>query len=142
MTIGSHCKHIVITAAKDTSVFDVAKLMKKHNIGNIVVVDETNGGMPIGILTDRDIAMRIVADEVDPKRLTVGDAMSQDLLVLHEHQHIQEAVDMMCAKSVRRAPVVDKNNKIIGITTVDDLLLLFSDQLGSLAKLVRKQVLK
>lgn len=142
MTIGSHCKHSVITTSKDTSVFDAAKLMKKNNIGNIVVVDEANGGTPIGIFTDRDVAMRIVADEVDPKSLTVGDAMSQDLLVLQEHQPIQETVDMMCAKGVRRAPIVDKNNKIIGIATVDDLLLLFADQLGSLAKLVRKQVLK
>lgn len=142
MTIGSHCKHAVITTAKDTSVYDAAKLMKKHNIGNIVVVDKTNGGTPIGIFTDRDIAMRIVADEVDPRNLTVGDAMSQDLLVLQEHQHLQEAIDMMCTKKVRRAPIVDKNNKIIGIATVDDLLLLFADELGSLAKLIRGQVLK
>lgn len=142
MTIGDYCKHVVITTSKNTNVFDAAKLMKKHNIGNVVVVDETNGGTPIGIFTDRDITIKIVADEIDPRKLTVGDAMTQDLLVLQEHQSIQEAIDKMCAKKVRRAPIIDKNNKIIGIATVDDLLLLFSDELGSLAKLVRKQILK
>lgn len=142
MTIGNYCKHAVITTSKNTSVFDAAKLMKQHNIGDIVVVDETNSGMPVGIFTDRDIAIKIVAEEVDPRDLTVGDAMSQNLLVLQEHQQIQETVDMMCAKGVRRAPIIDKNNKIIGIATLDDLFLLFADQLGSLAKLVRKQILK
>lgn len=142
MTIGTHCKHSVITASKNTSVFDAVKLMKKNNIGNIVIVDDRNGGIPVGILTDRDVAIKIVADEVDPRTLTAGDAMSQDLLVLQEHQHIQEAIDMMCAKGVRRAPIVDKNNKIIGITTVDDLILLLANELGGVAKLIGKQIIK
>lgn len=142
MTIGIHCKHSVITAPKNTSVFEAARLMKKNNIGNIVIVDDGNRGIPVGILTDRDIAIKIVADEVDPRALTVGDAMSQDLLVLKDHHHIQEAIDMMCAKGVRRAPIVDKSNKIIGITTVDDLILLLVNELGGVAKLIGKQIIR
>lgn len=142
MTIGTHCKHSVITAPKSTNVFEAAKLMKKNNIGNIVIVDDRNGSIPVGILTDRDVAIKIVADEVDPRTLTIGDAMSQDLLVLKEHQPIQEAIDMMCAKGVRRAPIVDNNNKIIGITSVDDLILLLVNELGSLGKLIGKQIIR
>lgn len=142
MTIGKFCKHEIVTAAKNTSVFKATQLMKMHNIGNIVVVDESNGGIPIGIFTDRDVAIRIVADEIDPRVLTIGDAMSQDLLILKDHQDIQEAVDMMCAKGVRRAPIINQQGKIIGIATVDDLILLLADELGGLAKLIRKQILK
>lgn len=141
MTIGKHYKHKVVTALRSTSVYKAAQLMKQNNIGNIVVVDET-GNIPVGIFTDRDVAMKIVADEIDPCQLTIGDAMCQDLLILREDQSVQEAVDMMCAKKVRRAPIVDQNNKIIGIVTVDDLILLFADELGSIAKLIRQQIFK
>ena len=142
MTIGKHCKHEVITAPRDTSVYKATQLMKQHNIGNIVVVDGNDRNTPVGIFTDRDVAMKIVADEVDPRQLTIGDAISQDLLILQEHQHIQEAIDMMCAKKVRRAPIVGKDNKITGIVSVDDLILLFADELGSVAKLIRQQIFK
>jgi len=142
MTIGKHCKHDVVTAPRDTSVYKAAQLMKQHNIGNIVVIDKSDGITPIGILTDRDVAIKIVADEIDPRQLTIGDAMSQDLLILREHQDIQEAIDMMCAKKVRRAPIADQQNKIIGIVTIDDLILLFADEFASVAKLIRQQIFK
>lgn len=142
MTIGKLCKREVITVSKEMSVHEAAGLMKKHNIGDIIIVDEENGAKPIGIFTDRDIAIKIVAEELDPRSITIGDAVSEELLILKEYQHFQEALEMMCARGVRRAPIVDQHGKIIGIATVDDLILLLTDELGSLAKLIRRQISK
>lgn len=140
MPIGKVFERDMVTAIRDTSIFDAAKLMKLHEIGDVVVVDKEVGGIPIGIVTDRDLVTKVIADEADPYEVTVGDVMSEDLLILKRHQGIREALEMMCAKGVRRAPIVDDNNQLVGIITVDDLILLIADELGSVAKLVRKQV--
>jgi len=141
MSIGKFCEHNVVIAPKDMAVHEAAKLMKRYNIGDIVVVDnEDRDAGPVGILTDRDIAMKIVANELDANKISIGDAMSQNLLTLNDQQGIQEAIDMMSAKGVRRAPVIDNHHKIVGIVSIDDLLILIADEMSSLAKLVRKQV--
>lgn len=140
MSIKEFYEQNVLTVAKDTSIVDVAKLMKSHNIGNVVVVDKKgSGASPVGIITDRDITIKIVADEVDLKQITVDEAMTEDLLILKDSQGLYEAIDMMCAKGVRRAPVVDAKKNIIGIATIDDLIVLIAEEFGSIAKLIRKQ---
>ncbi len=130
MTIGRIFKREVISAPKDMSVIEAAKLMKKHKIGDIVVIDNQKDGRPIGIFTDRDITVEIVADKVEPASICIGDAMSEELLILQYHLGVREAVDSMCAKGVRRAPVVDQEGKVIGIVTLDDLILLLADELA------------
>lgn len=138
MAIGKLYKCDVITAPHDALVSDVAKLMKQYNIGDIVVVDNKNS--PLGIITDRDIAVKIVADEVDSKQVSAADIMSSDLLILKEYQDIQEAIDMMSAKNIRRAPIVDENNQLCGIVSVDDLIMQFAEGLQSIARIIYKQV--
>lgn len=140
MSIGKLFKREVITAPRDMSVNDAAKLMKKNKIGDIVVINDESGGVPVGIFTDRDITVKIVAEEVDPRSLCVGDAMSEELLILKEHFGIREAVDLMCAKGIRRAPITNPDGKITGIVSIDDLILLLADELGSIAKLINKQI--
>lgn len=138
MTIGKIGKHKVIVASVDCTILEVAKLMKKHNVGDIVIVESKNE--PIGIITDRDIIIKMVADEVNPKDMTASDIMSNDLLVLKEYQSIQEALDMMCAKGVRRAPIINEANTLTGIVSADDLALLISDEMESYGKMIRKQL--
>lgn len=96
--------------------------------------------MPVGIITDRDIVIRVVADAINPKEITAGDIMSNNLLILNEYQSIQEAIDMMCAKGVRRAPVVNDAGALIGIISVDDLVLFIVNIVESYGKLIRKQI--
>lgn len=140
MSIHKLGTQVVIKLNKKSSIIDAAKLMKKHNIGDIIIVENESENKPIGILTDRDIAMKIVADDVDIKNICVGDAMSYDLLTLKKHQGIQEALDMMSAKGVRRAPILNDDGTISGIASIDDLLILIAGELSSLAKLVHKQI--
>ncbi|MCD6045246.1 MAG: histidine kinase [Gammaproteobacteria bacterium] len=128
----------VVRVYKTDSIYEATKLMKENNVGDVIVVNKESN-TPIGILTDRDIVIKIVFDEVNPRDVCVADLMSSNLLILEKHQSINECVEMMCAKGVRRAPIVDENNKLCGIATIDDLIILLADELSSLAKLVRKQ---
>lgn len=130
----------VIKVTKFTPLLEAAKLMRKKNIGNIVVVENEYENKPIGMLTDRDIAMKVVAEDLNVRDLSVGDVMSADVLVLKKHQAVNDALDMMAAKGVRRAPIVEEDETVCGIATIDDLLILLADELNSLAKLVRKQI--
>lgn len=139
MTIGKLSNRNVITLSTNKTVLDAARLMKESNIGDVVIVNDKN--QPVGIITDRDITIKIVANEISPCQMLVSDVMSSDLLVLKEYQTVQEAIDMMSAKGVRRAPVVDEVNNLIGIISSDDLVLLVADESESYAKLIRKQML-
>ncbi len=141
MSIKDICERDVVTTTKDTSVYEVAKLMKKHNVGNVVVVDnQVITDKPVGILTDRDIAIKIVAEDVDARQISVRDIMAENPLILHANQSINEALDMMCAKGVRRAPISDDTHKVVGIASIDDLFIMLAEEMGSLSKLIRKQV--
>lgn len=143
MPIKSICEREVVTVPEGLSVYETAKIMKALNLGNVIVVgDQKERNNPIGIITDRDIVIKIVADDGDPMEICAGDIMSLNLLVLKDHQGIQESLDMMSAKSVRRAPIVDDKNNLVGIAMVDDLLVLIAEEVESLAKLIRKQTMK
>lgn len=140
MSIGHVCEGNVITVKKDAAIHEAAKLMKKNHIGTVVIVNQeaANQEQPVGIITDRDIA-KIVADEVELSKITVADAMSQDLLILKKDMGIKEAIDKLCKKGVRRAPVVDENDKLCGIASVDDLIILLADEFKELAELIQQQ---
>jgi len=117
-----------------------AKLMRQFHVGNVIVADESEGGrVPVGIVTDRDIVLEVLAQDVDPSGLSLADIMSRDLLTVNEKQSVFEAVHSMCQRGVRRAPVVDDAGKLAGIVAIDDLLELFADQLGELTKLIARE---
>jgi CBS domain-containing protein len=141
MSIGKICETKVITATKDMMITEAAQVMKEHNIGSIVVVEQQQSSfIPIGMLTDRDIVTKVVTEDLDLDSVTVGDVMNGELLLLKKHQSIQEAIDMMSAKGVRRVPVIDDNNVLIGVFSVDDLFILLADEIQSVARLIRKQI--
>ncbi len=141
MSIGKICETKVITATKDMMITEAAQVMKQHNIGSIVVVEQQQSSyIPIGMLTDRDIVTKVVTEDLDLDSVTVGDVMNNELLILKQHQTIQEAIDMMSAKGVRRVPVIDNNNILVGVFSVDDLFILLADEIQSVARLIRKQI--
>lgn len=140
MPIEELCERKVLTATPETSVYLAAKLMKENNIGNVIVVDNKTGSVkPIGIITDRDIATKIVADNVDPTKVCVNDMMTGSLFSLNKNQGVSEALKMMSEKGVRRVPVVDDAGNIVGILTVDDFFMLIANEVAHIAKLISKQ---
>lgn len=140
MTIGAICNREVITVRPDATVLHAAVLMRQYHVGDVVVIEDRKGkSVPVGIVTDRDIVIELVATELDCKVITTGDIMANNLAVIKEGAGIFEAIQLMTAKGVRRLPVVDEGGGLLGIITLDDLLLILSKELGSLSKLVSRE---
>ena len=140
MTIGTICNREVITVQRDATVLHAAVLMRQHHVGDVVVIENRNNKtVPIGIVTDRDIVVELVATELDCKVITVGDIIITKLIVVKDSAGVFEAIQLMANKGVRRLPVVDDAGGLVGIVTLDDLLLLLSKELAALNKLVTRE---
>jgi len=141
MKITAICNHTVITVKADATIFEAAKLMRSHHVGDVVVINESQGKpIPLGIVTDRDLVIEVVATELDCKVMTVSDIMVRHLSVVTENAGIFDTIKIMTSKGVRRLPVVDEHGMLTGIVTLDDLLILLSNEIGSLSKLVTREL--
>jgi|SRR5262245_48662381 len=139
MNLGEICNRIVVYADRGMPLTDAANLMREHHVGSLVVVDETaRGRVPVGILTDRDIVIEVVAGKVDLRTLTVGDVMASDVVTAREDDSIVDALHLM-RRGVRRLPVVTMEGLLAGIVTVDDLLRVAAEQLGDLVRVIGAQ---
>lgn len=138
MPIGEICKREVVIAQREDTVLQAAKLMRQHHVGDVMVVDDRGEGkrMPVGIVTDRDLVVEVVAPELNPNAITVGDIMVSDFATVNENTGVFESIQYMRVKGVRRLPVVTADGTLIGIVTLDDLLALLSEELDALVKLV------
>jgi len=140
MAVGEICNREVVIAEKTLSVVDAALLMRKHHVGDLVVVEEKAGRRhPVGIVTDRDIVVEVVAAGVNPDALKVGDIMGPEVATVREGEGLFEALRHMRDKGARRMPVVDRDGGLVGILTLDDLLSLLAEEMTELAKLVSRQ---
>jgi CBS domain-containing protein len=140
MPIGEICSREVVFVRRDESIVQAAQLMREHHVGDVIVVDEHDGvRMPAGILTDRDIVVEIIAKGVDPGAVSVADAMSAEVTTVRESDGIYETIEHMREKGVRRLPVVNTKGALVGLVSLDDLLDLLGDEIGSLAKLVSRE---
>ena len=140
MLVGEICNREVIIANRDDSIVEVAKLMRNYHVGDVVVTSQKgNAQVPVGIMTDRDIVVELVAKQVDMQTITVGDAMSPEVLTAQETEQLTDLVQRMRTRGVRRAPVVDDQGALIGIVAVDDVIGLLAEQLSNLVSLVQKE---
>ena len=137
MPIGEICNREVVIVQRDATTSEAAQLMRQHHVGDVVVVEDRGGAkIPVGIVTDRDLVVEIMAPEIDQFVITVGDIMVPELATVRENAGIFEAIEYMRAKGVRRVPVVSDSGGLIGILALDDLLQLLAEELLALAKLV------
>lgn len=140
MAIGEICNREVIVVAPETTISEAVQLMRQHHVGDVVVVTEAGGRrQPVGIVTDRDVVVEVVATGLDPAVLTVGDIMVPDLATVPEKTGVFEAIRYMRDQGVRRMPVVGEDGSLIGILALDDLLELLGEELGALARLVARE---
>ena len=140
MPVGEICNRDVVILKRDDTILEAAKLMRQHHIGDVLVVEERGGvPVPVGIVTDRDLVVEIMAPDLDQKVITVGDIMVGELATVNENIGVFEAIQYMRSKAVRRLPIVDENGGLVGILTLDDLLELLSEELLAIAKLVKYQ---
>jgi CBS domain-containing protein len=141
MTVGEFCTREVIIIRKDDTVIEAARLMRDHHVGDLVVVEEREGQrIPVGILTDRDIVLEVIAKGADYlPALAVGDIMSMELVTVPEDESLVDALKRMCSRGVRRIPVVNKSGSLEGILSIEDLLEQLCEELTDITKLIAWQ---
>ncbi|NIP47935.1 MAG: CBS domain-containing protein, partial [Gammaproteobacteria bacterium] len=140
MSAGEYCNRDVVVIDRTESVRKAIDLMRTHHVGDVIVVDKTNGASkPLGILTDRDIVLEILAEDVDLEAVNVGDVMSYELQTVDEDTKLLDAIKVMRTKGIRRLPVVDSQENLVGILAVDDVLGLIAEQLSDLVGLITRQ---
>lgn len=139
MNVGSICNRRVITASPQVDVQAAAELMRREHVGFLVIVPEEPCGPqpPLGVLTDRDIVMAVVAKRADPASLKVGDVMSIQPVIAAESDAIDLALRTMRKAGVRRLPVVNSRGEIVGVLSFDDLLEFVAREMDSLSGAVR-----
>ena len=135
MSLERFCRKPLVTVAPDETVHHAAQQMSHKHAGSVIVVDPAR--RPIGLLTDRDIVTRVVSPGLDATKMPVREVMSENVGVAREDALIDEVALQMRQKGVRRMPVVDREGKAIGMVTLDDLLVLFSSELGQTAAVIR-----
>jgi predicted transcriptional regulator len=138
MTVGDICTRNVVVAPKGEMIVDAAKRMRVSHVGALVVVEERDHRhVPVGIVTDRDIVISVIAG--DPEHinlLLVGDVMSEDLVTAQEHDSLESALKHMQERGVRRLPIVNGAGTLVGILTLDDILKHLTAQQSALLALV------
>ena len=137
MRVGEACNREVVIIDRKETIVEAARLMRAHHVGDVVVVEQRPiGKMPVGILTDRDIVVELLAQEVDFRSLSIEDCMSFDLLQAREDEDLLEVLERMRGKGVRRIPVVSSNGALQGILTFDDIIELLAEQVHNLVSLM------
>lgn len=138
LTAGEVCTRIVAIAHPTLAIDEAARVMREQQVGTLVVVEDIapQDRRVVGMLTDRDIALGVVAAQADPQNLRVADLMSRDVVTAREEDSILDVLATMRRKAVRRVPVVGPHERLIGIVAIDDLLEIVAEQMQALAAAV------
>ena len=140
MRIGDICTRDVIQCTRSTTALEIAQIMRRSHVGDVLVVDQPNGHkVPVGIVTDRDLTVEVMALETDPTTVTAGKLMGAELATAGEEDDIYEVVELMRFKGVRRVPIVDAQGGLTGIVTLDDLLNLIGGELTLLGRVMSRE---
>ena len=131
--IKDYATSVVAVVEPETPALVVAKLMRQHHIGALIVVDATEKSRPVGIVTDRDLVLELMAEGLDPGVFTAGDIMSVDLVTATPEMDAMDAVQLMKTHRLRRLIMVDDGGRLVGIATMEDVLELLARELSGLA---------
>ena len=143
MSVGEFCNREVIVMGPDEPARAAARLMREHHVGDVLVVEERNGQrVPVGIVTDRDLVIEILATDSDPDQFRVADIMTGELLTAREGDDTMATLQRMRNAGVRRMPVVNSDGGLAGIITVDDYINVFAEQMEDLVRLVSREQLR
>jgi len=141
MHISDICTRVVVTCRRKESALDVARIMRERHVGDVIVVDEDAGyAQPVGIVTDRDLVLQVLAKGVDPESVTAGDVMSASVDTALGSEAILDAIWHMRAHGVRRLPVVDRRGALVGVVTVDDVTRFLASELSEMARIAPRQI--
>lgn len=140
MTIESVCNPNVATIDADSDARRAAVLMRQEHVGDLIVTRFEEGRVrPVGIITDRDIVVEIVAKGIDPAEVRVGDMLRRELISVDKDASLAFAVQTMRESGVRRVPLIDAHDELLGVLSLDDVIEHLAERLDDIAGTIRKQ---
>lgn len=140
MRVGEYCNRDVVVINGNESVKNAAKLMRSYHVGDLVLLEEQeNKKVPIGIVTDRDLVVEVIATGVKPDSLLVRDILTEPFNCVFADDSLFTALEMMHSNKIRRLPVVDSDKTLIGIITLDDLIDILAETMAKIVDVVKLQ---
>jgi CBS domain-containing protein len=136
MSAGRICSRDVDTASYEETVLEAARRMRERQVGTVVIVDDMR---PVGIITDRDLAVRVLAGGLDPRQTRVSEVMTPSPTTIREDESIETALGYMRSGRFRRLPVVGRDGHLLGILALDDVLELVAQELGDIGQLLKRE---
>ncbi|HJU71449.1 MAG TPA: CBS domain-containing protein [Paucimonas sp.] len=140
MPISECCNLGVVCCGPGASLPEVAALMRRHHVGDVVVVEQKDEArMPIGVVTDRDIVIETLALGLDANVFTAGDIMSTPVVAIQENADLIETLRRMRSHKIRRMPVLKADGSLFGIVTSDDIINMLSMELSLMTGVIVEQ---
>ncbi len=140
MKLQQLCTPDVVYCTADINTLHAAQIMRERHVGNVVVVDDDDENhTPIGIVTDRDIVVEVLAQELDPASVTVREIMHAPLVIARGSEDAESAVERMKTHGVRRVPVLDDAGRLAGILSLDDLLRRLAADSAALVDIITRE---
>lgn len=140
VNVGSVASRVVITAPPAMPVATAARLMREHHVGTLVVVSEdTAPARPVGLLTDRDLVIEVLAQSVNPEVVSVGDLCARRLVTAREDDALSDAVQVMSHNGIRRLVVVDADGALVGLLSMDDVIGVLAEELAGMSKAIDRE---
>jgi len=137
------CNRDVVCVKKIESLSHAAQLMREHHVGELIVTERVDDkAVPIGILTDRDIVIEVLAKDIEPISVSLEDVMSRFLETADESDTVDEVIDKMFRAGVRRIPIVNPKVGLVGIVRIEDLIQSMANQLTNMARILYKEQLQ
>jgi CBS domain-containing protein len=133
MSLLEFCQHPVIRSSPDADVLEACKLMRENNVGCVVIEDQ---GKLCGIVTDRDIAMKVTGASKDPQSTKLRDIMTRNPVKIPVEKDLQHLTNVMRVHHVRRVPIIDADNRVLGIVTMDDVVARISAEIFDLGNTI------
>lgn len=140
MLAGEYCNRDVVIVGRKDSIIKAAQLMRKEHVGDVLVVESRNGErIPVGILTDRDIVIEVIAEETPLDSITIEDVMSYKLVTSKEDDDLMTTIKRMRMNGIRRIPIVNQAGGLIGVLSVDDVLDVITEQLMDVDQIIENE---
>ena len=138
LAAGEICNHVVTITYPSMAINEAARLMRERRVGCLIAVEELSvrQSVVVGVLTDRDIAMGVVAADRDPHGMRVGDVMTRDVVKVREEDSLLDVLAAMRRKGVRRVPVTGPQDVLVGILALDDVMAVLAQQMQAVAQAV------
>jgi CBS domain-containing protein len=133
MTVKEMARTDVVTADPETTTREISRLLEEENVGSVIVTEDKT---PVGIVTDRDLALEVIGEGKDSATITAADVMTEDLFTVETDESIYDVLEGMRERGVRRVPVLE-DGELAGIVTLDDFLVLLTSELESVSGVVQ-----